>query len=287
MTALVALALAACSAGTQAPTVTVTVVPTAPIVPTVAPIRDSSVAMPPVVTTAAVRDLEGLLAELPGESGVAIVRAGEPAVVVGNLTTGVAWSTAKVPVGIAALALSDTAVNRRLVTRAITRSDNEAAEALWAGLGAPKDAAALSTAVLRMGGGDQTTVVSSVRTLAGFSAYGQTEWALGDAAGFAARLPCLPGAEQVYALMGRIIDEQRWGLGRVAGTHFKGGWGPVANHYLVRQLGVLTLVDGTQVGVAIITMASTLTEGQKSLSKIADWLGARLGDISGGICRIG
>ena len=41
--------------------------------------------------------------------------------------------------------------------------------------------------------------------------------------------------------MGRIVPEQRWGLGRVPGIRFKGGWGPSERPeggYEVIQVGI-------------------------------------------------
>ena len=58
----------------------------------------------------------------------------------GSWSTGVAWSTIKVPLAIAALRVAGADV-QPLVVRAITQSDNGAAEQLWSQLG-PPDAAA-------------------------------------------------------------------------------------------------------------------------------------------------
>ena len=66
-----------------------------------------------------------------------------------------------------------------------------------------------------------------------------------------AGLSCLASAKPVVAEMSHITASQRWGLGRLEHTAFKGGWGPVGNSYLVRQVGLVTLSDGTKVAVAI------------------------------------
>jgi hypothetical protein len=52
--------------------------------------------------------------------------------------------------------------------------------------------------------------------------------------------------------MGRVVPEQRWGLGTVPGMRFKGGWGPsedAAGPYEVIQVGIL--------GDAVIALAAT------------------------------
>ena len=56
-------------------------------------------------------------------------------------------------------------------------------------------------------------------------------WSLTAALGLHAALArgeLLPDrdTERVLDAMARIVPEQRWGLGRVPGIRFKGGWGP-------------------------------------------------------------
>jgi hypothetical protein len=44
--------------------------------------------------------------------------------------------------------------------------------------------------------------------------------------------------------MGEIAGDQQWGLGTIANTRFKGGWGPSeAGANLVRQIGVLQIAE--------------------------------------------
>jgi hypothetical protein len=84
----------------------------------------------------------------------------------GALSTGVAWSTGKVPVAMAAL---DAGVGAQSdLSRAITASDNSAGERLWSALGAGARAAAAATAQLRAAG-DEHTVIEGRRLRAGYT----------------------------------------------------------------------------------------------------------------------
>ena len=143
----------------------------------------------------------------------------------GELRAARAWSTMKVPV-IAAAVVADS-VDWRDAELAITRSDNEAALRLWAGLA---DGASEVEAVLRRAG-DRETVVEREPDPRGWSPFGRTVWTLEAAGTFyraLARGELLDAAatERVLGAMGRVIPEQRWGLGALPGVRFKGGWGP-------------------------------------------------------------
>ena len=113
-----------------------------------------------------------------------------------------------------------------LIRRAITASDNAAAQQLWSFLGAPPTAASKVQAVLRSAGDGQTRVQSQ-RVRPGLSAFGQTWWPLAGQATFVATLPCLQFGRDVLTLMGEAEPGPLWGFGaagRVA--QFKGGWAP-------------------------------------------------------------
>ena len=103
--------------------------------------------------------------------------AGTRALFVGTWSAGVAWSTIKVPLAIAALRSDRRRAARDLVVKAITESDNPASEELWSQLGDPADAARQVQAVIREAG-DTATVVESRRLRRGFTAFGQTQWSL-------------------------------------------------------------------------------------------------------------
>ena len=225
---------------------------------------------------------------LSGPAGVAVFPVGgttpDELLAVGSWTGGVAWSTSKVPVTVAAQRRSRSRTTARRARRAITRSDNRAAEQLWAQLGTPTRAARRTQAVLR-DAGDSTTVVQHRRVRPGFTAFGQTRWTLADQARFAAGLHCLPDAAPVVKLMGQVTPSQRWGLGHVRDTSFKGGWGPVGRGYLVRQLGIVTRPDGTAVGLAIaVSSPDGFARGTRDLTRISRWLDGRLGTLGGGTC---
>jgi len=222
-----------------------------------------------------------LAAGLGGEVGVAYGPAGldQPVTTLGPLQTGVAWSTAKVPVAVATVRAdggSPSGDHADLMRSAITASDNAAAESLWAGLGGGAAAGAKVQAVLA-DAGDGDTRVQTERVRSGFTAFGQTEWPLPQAERLAAALPCLDGAAPVLDLMGQVTSDQRWGLGQAgANQRFKGGWGPdESGRYLVRQLGLID-VDGGTVAVAIASKPSdgSLESGSAQLTQLAQWVAA-------------
>lgn len=202
----------------------------------------------------------------------------------------VAWSTSKVPVAVAALravddgtSLSDAATVQDNVTAAITTSDNAAAQALWDSLGDPATAGAETEAVLREAG-DTTTRVQTAVTRPGLTSFGQTSWTTTDQARFAAGLTCIPGAGPVVAAMGRITAGQDYGLGRLPGAVFKGGWGPdPAGAYQVRQFGLVSGADGTRVPVAVevVSPDGTYEAGIAALDALVDHLGGVLAGAHG------
>lgn len=204
---------------------------------------------------------------LGGSSGVAI--AGPTPRRLGTWTNGVAWSSIKVPLAVAALEDGASAATAR---RAITASDNAAAEQLWAQLGAGVQAGTATEAVLREAG-DHETRVQTARVRAGFTPFGQTRWSLAAQARFMAGLPCVPGAAPVLALMGEVVADQRWGLGRI-GARFKGGWGPEpSGGYEVRQMGLVPVAGGdVAVAIANAPADGAFATGTANLTRIAEWV---------------
>jgi hypothetical protein len=217
------------------------------------------------------RALEASFQELsgsvPATIGVAIASAdgARPVAALGEWSEGVAWSTIKVPLAVAAFRVG-VAHSDQLVA-VITRSDNAAAEELWSQLGDP--AAPLVQSVLREAG-DPVSVVESRRLRAEYTPFGQTRWSLADQARFAAGLSRVSGASRVVDLMGALCVDHRWGLA-AKGFAAKGGWGPgLTDEYLVRQFAI---VSGT-VGVA---MAAEVRKGGyeagvDALNSVADWV---------------
>ncbi|WP_443667566.1 hypothetical protein, partial [Janibacter melonis] len=136
-----------------------------------------------------------------------------------------AWSTVKVPLALAATrAAPDDGSVEADVELALAASDNDAALRLWQGLGSPTRAQRAVEDVLA-DGGDRRTTVQRRSTVVGFSPFGQTRWRASDQARFVAGAVCLPDAETVTDPMGRVLDWQAWGVGRLDGSLVKGGWG--------------------------------------------------------------
>ncbi|OBG37612.1 hypothetical protein [Mycobacterium sp. E3198] len=215
-----------------------------------------------------------LAAAVPATIGIAIARPDVADVIsLGRWSSGVAWSTIKVPLAIAALR-RDPARARDLVVKAITESDNEASERLWSQLGDAARAALQVQAVVRKCG-DTATVVESQRIRPPFTAFGQTRWLLDCQARFAAGLPGLGDAATVIDLMHRLTPGQRWGLA-AKGIAAKSGWGPgLADDYLVRQFGIVPTASA-HVGVALAAEAAAFDPGVDAINAMADWLVCQL-----------
>lgn len=229
----------------------------------------------PLLSAADRASFDRLAATLPGAEGIAVssVGTGQKVYRAGPLQTGVAWSTAKVPVAMAALEAG--AGSRADVTKAITASDNAAAERLWQALGGGTAAATATDAQLRAAG-DTRTITQPEVLRQGFTAFGQTDWRLTDQARFMAGLRCADTGPDVLTLMGQVVPGQRWGLGTTGtSAQFKGGWGPgirpgQGGGWLDRQMGIIE-VGGTPIAVAIATTAGGHDAGTRSLTAIARW----------------
>jgi hypothetical protein len=223
-------------------------------------------------------DFERLSASIAATIGIAVAHS-DRTYTLGPWSSGVAWSTIKVPLAIAALR-SDRPRAQDLVVKAIAESDNPASERLWSLLGEPADAARRVQAVIAESG-DTVTAVESCRLRRGFTAFGQTQWALDRQARFAQQLPLIPDAAAVIDLMHHITTGQRWGLA-TKGFAAKGGWGPgVAGDYLVRQFGIVPMESG-HVGVALAAEArdGVFETGVDVVNALLDWLLGHLPDLA-------
>jgi hypothetical protein len=213
-----------------------------------------------------------LSATVPATIGIAIAPPGRTELYsFGRWSSGVAWSTIKVPLAIAALR-SDQPRAQDLVVKAISKSDNPASEKLWLQLGEPSDAAQQVQAIISESG-DTDTVVESQRLRPGFTAFGQTQWTLGRQARFAAQLPYLPDAPIIIDLMRHLTADHCWGLA-AKGIAAKGGWGPGGgSDYLVRQFGIVP-IESRHVGVALAAEAhdGVFETGVDVLNTMTDWL---------------
>jgi hypothetical protein len=254
--------------------------------------RTTPVPSPPAGNSAALRvSFDRLAAQLGGSEGLAFTSVGGTATTqLGSWRTGVGWSTVKVPLAVAVVAKAqghpDTGL-KALMRRAITASDNAAAEQLWSSLGPPQSAASRVQAVLRSAGDGQTRVQSQ-RVRPGFTAFGQTTWSLTNQARFVAALPCITYSNDVIALMGVVESGQRWGIGAVGRpAQFKGGWGPgPAGGYLVRQMGILTLANGSRIGLAIASEPADgrFGTGTANVTALARWAVANIRPTGPGGC---
>ena len=217
---------------------------------------------------------EQLSAAVPADVGIAIARP-DRTYSLGRWWSGVAWSTIKVPLAIAALR-SDSLRAKDLAAKAITESDNGASEQLWSGLGDPAEAARRVQDIIAEGG-DTATAVESRRLRRGYTAFGQTQWTLQRQARFAAELPSIPDSADVIELMKRLTTAHQWGLA-AKGIAAKGGWGPaVRGDYLVRQFGIVPTPSG-QWGVALAAQVhdGVFETGVDVINTLSEWLLSRL-----------
>jgi hypothetical protein len=205
-------------------------------------------------------------------------------ITLGKWRSGPAWSTIKVPLVIAGTWEKNPPVLTAAMDAAITRSDNAAAESIWAGLGDPVTAAHKVEAVLRSTG--DPTIVQSQKVRPEFTAFGQTDWPLTDQVAFTSAAYCDGRNAPVFDLMRHIESDQRWGIGTVAGAQFKGGWGPSpTGSYLVRQIGVVPVRQGmVAVALAAQPASGDFDDGTADLTEMTKWLSAHLGALPAGQC---
>lgn len=238
-------------------------------------------------SAALVADFTALQKRVKALIGIALAPVGGSGtpLLLGQWQRGPAWSTIKVPLVMAALRAQDQPHVTDDMTTAITRSDNTAAEAIWAGLGEPATAARKVEAVLSQAG-DPTTVQSQ-RVRPEYTAFGQTDWSLIDQSHFLAAAACDGRNAPVLTLMGQVEADQQWGLGTIAGTRLKGGWGPSpSGKYLQRQVGLITTPAGfSAVAVAAEPYSGSYGDGIRSLDDVAHWLSDHLSILPSGQCQ--
>lgn len=210
--------------------------------------------------------VEDVQSKYGGKAGIAV--AGQDEVYSAGISEPrAAWSTAKVPVAIAAERAGS--AEPAMVSQAITFSDNAAAENLWQSLGGGQSAASAASAVLAEAGLD--VQVQPTVTRPGFSAFGQTQWTVADQARFIGQLGCIAQGSGVLTAMTASDPAQSYGLGSLDNSSFKGGWGPDTNGaYEARQMGTVEL-NGKKVAVAIYATSPSGAYGsaQQMLSALA------------------
>lgn len=211
--------------------------------------------------------LDRLVADVVGRHG------GRATVAVGGFTAGdnrpePAFSTMKVPLAIAALRQNQAFYPD--AEAAVTRSDNPAAHRMFGQV-----PAASYEGVIREAGARTTTP-------AGYQM--GTLWTTSDQAEFASGLRCVAGHEPVLDMMGRIVDYQHWGLGRIDGARYKGGWNHYEGGHLARQFGLIPGPNG-DIAVAITAHSSKGYEGSFAmLDELANGLSAMRGDLPTSRC---
>jgi hypothetical protein len=209
-----------------------------------------------------------------------------PVMQLGDWSSGPAWSTSKVPLVIAAMREQHTDQPTAQMIAAITESDNQAAESIWASLGDPVTAAGKVQAVLSEAG-DTTTTVQSKRVRPPYTAFGQTDWTLTNQAQFLSTAACDQRNKPVLDLMGQVESGQQWGLGVLPKTEIKGGWGPSeTERYLVRQIGIVPGPQGlTVVAIATEPESGSFDDGTRDLTEIAKWLQAHRDALPAAQCK--
>lgn len=227
-----------------------------------------------------------LARRLGGQVGITVGAPGDPgSEQLGPLRSGDAWSTIKVPIAAKVLETAGgpgalSADQKGLISRALTASDNAAADKLFASLGDHDAQAAAATGEVLREAGDTTTRVSAVGR-DGFSPYGQTDWSDTQQHRFMALLAgdCVAGpasSRYLLSLMARVVADQAWGLGSAGAgaARFKGGWGPgIDGRYLVRQMGVIE-INGKEVVVTLAAIApdGRFASGKAAATALARWI---------------
>lgn len=237
-------------------------------------------------------DFSEFSGSVPAVVGLAAVAVGGDGTVLslGQWDSGPAWSTSKVPLVLAKMQEGGDRNITPAMSAAITQSDNDSAKEIWASMGTPQEAASKMDKILRAAGDPTDVEYRELRAAEGYSAFGQTNWSLANQASFMSRIACDQQAVPLLDLMGQVEKDQRWGLGTIPDTRFKGGWGPaVSGQYLVRQVGLVHTPTGT-VAVAIAAEPNLgrgpegLANGERALDAIASWITSHLGDLPAGSC---
>lgn len=224
----------------------------------------------------------------PGRIELAVAPLGAgPAEILGPNEPAHGWSTTKVPVLVSLLrargAEGLTAREQQLAQSAITESNNEAVLALFGDLeglkGGLDGASQYMEGLLRASGDSETAVATAPPPPGAVTTFGQTEWRPSQAIKFfrALALGCLLPASQtsyVLNLMENIESGESWGLGSAGfgSIAFKGGWGPEADGYLVRQSGIIDPGSSRGAVVSIVAFAPSFAAGTETLTQTASWL---------------
>lgn len=209
-----------------------------------------------------------------------------------------AWSTYK-PLVVAALlaqrggpaALTDE--DRESIEAALEYSDNDSARMLLDELVFTDDAGAGAVQLSRLLAlaGDRQTRIPDV---AAGEDIAEMEWTNTNQVRFLNMLGSgclLPRDSTDYLLgtMAKVTDEQRWGLGAVGATAFKGGWDTTdEGDYLVRQFGLVPTSAGKDLVVALTVKPrdSDPDTANTMASDVAKWVVAHFkADAAGSVLQ--
>lgn len=162
----------------------------------------------------------------------------------GSLYALPAWSTIKIPIARAAVEHCDYGADyvEELTQASIEWSDNDSARALWDCMGSDEQAGEMVREEIAKSG-------SQVKVE---GAFGTTSWSFPGQARYAYYLSQQDEDDPVIMEMHHIAEDQSYGLGRIKGVPFKGGWSDFEpdGSWHTRQFGWLEL-DGVRYGVAV------------------------------------
>ncbi|MGO9762530.1 MAG: hypothetical protein ACLP1Q_14840 [Solirubrobacteraceae bacterium] len=238
-----------------------------------------------VLSVGAEASFQQLAASLPGHVELAVQPLGAgPRETLGGDEPAHGWSTTKVPVLVSLLKARGsaglTSQEQSWAQSAITESNNESVLSLFGDLerlkGGLGGASEYMDSVLRAAGDSETTVATAPPPAGAVTTFGQTEWSPGEAVTFFRALAngCLLSSSQtsyVLGLMQNIESSESWGLGSAGfnSVAFKGGWGPEAGGYLVRQSGIVDPGSSSGAAVAIVNQAPDFGAGTETLTRVA------------------
>lgn len=201
----------------------------------------------------------------------------------GKLNEEGAWSTIKVPIaGAVEEKLRHAEAHGQPAPRAameadmdaaIHYSDNDAAFRLWMYVGDGSDRTAsykVRDYMHRIG--DPTNAAKQFEDGV-YIGFGAIKWKLTDQVKFMNGFRCMNGSDKVLERMGHIVPDHSYGLSKIKGAQFKGGWGPEPDgRFIYRQLGLVPGPDGEMTPVAIMVIPNdgfepTAWEGVDALAK--------------------
>lgn len=201
----------------------------------------------------------------------------------GKLNEEGAWSTIKVPIaGAVEEKLRHAEAHGQPAPRAameadmdaaIHYSDNDAAFRLWMYVGDGSDrTAAYKVRDYMHRVGDPTNAAKQFEDGV-YIGFGAIKWKLTDQVKFMDGFRCMNGSDKVLTRMEHIIPEHKYGLAKINGAQFKGGWGPEPDgRFIYRQLGLVPGPNGEMTPVAIMAIPNdgfepTAWKGVDALAK--------------------